>query len=475
MNPSQPNQDSPAAPALAIGTMLFAIAAAVTLGQKPGSIAAPTPGTAWLQAIETGADHIEPRALASELLAAPSDLVLVDLRPANEFATWHLPGALNMTVPDVCGEPGQKLFAAKPRLVVLYSNGPAHPGQAWVALNSAGHSNVKVLAGGLDDFKTQVLTPPSLRPDTDEATAKAELATFTLTRAFFLGDPAPKAPVFATDPTELARPTMVSAKWLHDHLGKVAVLDLRSARDFAALHVPGAQRLDLAKIRQKHDDRDLHFVADDALAAAFGALGLTVDTPVVLCADDKQQDPTMAAMALLRLGHRSLAILEGGMLRWATERRPLVAATTTPKAAKYEPRAGADDFTITTDALAAAVTAGSTKVLDVRPPEFFRGDKSTEARPGHIPGAVNRLYSKDVVRQDDGSWLRPAAELRKDYEALGLSGKDPIVVSCRTGHTASHTYFVLRHLLGYENVRWYAGSWTEWAERKDLPAATGDK
>ncbi|MBL8748061.1 MAG: hypothetical protein JNK78_02805 [Planctomycetes bacterium] len=460
---------------LAVGFMAIAVAAALVLGGlQPAARTSRVNDVAWLQAIETGEDHISPTDLARELLAAPTDLALVDLRPAEEFAQWHLPFAINLTVPQVCGDEGKALFAKNPRLVVLCSNGPAHPGQAWVELQRQGRTNVKVLDGGLDEFKAQVLTPPSLREG--GASAGGEPAGLPLRRAFFLGNPAPNAlATWATDPAELAAPTMVSPKWLHERLGKVVVLDTRKGEEFAALHLPGAQNLALGRIRVKAGDRDLHFVTDDALAAHFGSLGIARTTPVVIVTDDKFQDATMAAVALLRLGHRPLAILEGGIVRWATERRPLVDTTTPAVAAKYEPVPGAAEFAITLDDLATKVKDGTTAVLDVRPPEFFRGEKSTEARAGHIPGAKNRLYSKDLTKTDDGQWLRPRAELEKEYAGTGIGKTDPVVVHCRTGHTASEAYFVMRYLLGYEKVRWFNGSWTEWAEHPDLPAATGDK
>lgn len=468
--------DESAKPAIAIGAMVCAVLAAVMIGSQPATPAADQTPAPWLQDVETGADHIAPAELARELLAARDDLLLVDVRPAEEFAAWHLPGAVNLSVPDVCGEPGAALLARHPRRVVLYSNGPAHPAQAWVELRRRGHDHVTVLDGGLDAWKDRILMPPSLRADAHEAAAKAELASWSLVRAFCLGNAAPNTlATWATDPATLTQPTMVSPRWLRDRLGKVAVVDVRSEREFLAWHVPGAVRLDLAKIRVKTGASDHLFVADAQLATWFGNLGIANDTPVVFVGDDKPQDATMAALALLRLGHRALAILEGGMLRWATERAPLTADLVLPTAVVYQPRPGSDNFTIATDDLAAAVRAGNTKVLDVRPADFFRGDKSTEARPGHIPGSVNRPFTQDLERTADGQWLRSRAELGKDYADLGLQANDAIVVSCRTGHQASHSYFVLRHLLGYQNVRWYAGSWTEWAARMDLPAALGDK
>jgi 3-mercaptopyruvate sulfurtransferase SseA len=467
--------------AVGIGVMVVALAAALTIGGPSPTATStttslPATGPTWLQQIETGEDHISPPELARELLAAPKDLALVDLRPAEEFAVWHLPSAQNLTVPQVCGAEGAALFAQQPRLVVLYSNGPAHPGQAWVELQRQGHENVKVLAGGLDDFKAQVLTPPSLREGATEAASKAQLPAFALVKAFFLGDDKPNAlATYATDPAQLQQPTMVSPKWLHEHLDQVAVLDVRKPDEFAALHVPGAQLLSLGDLRVTQGDRDLFFVPDADLAKHVGALGIAPTTPVVIYADTKFQDATLAAVALLRLGHQPLAILEGGILRWATEHRPLTSDVQRREPTSYEPKPGAAAFAIEIDELAATVKAHGTALLDVRPPEFFTGEKSTEARPGHIPGAKNRLFAKDLQRTEDGQWLRPRGELEREYGALGLAKDQPVVVSCRTGHTASEAWFVMRHLLGYQKARWYNGSWTEWSARTDLPAATGNE
>ncbi|MBX3463593.1 MAG: hypothetical protein KF830_10505 [Planctomycetes bacterium] len=469
----------PARQAVALGAMALAVVFALVLGSHPQlapARRAPTADASWLREIETGGDHIEPLQLARELLAAPNDLVLVDLRPADEYAAWHLPGAVSLTVPQVCGREGAALFARAPRLVVLYSNGPAHPGQAWVELRRAGHTNVRVLAGGLADFHAEVLLPPSLRTGATAASSQAEQPAHALLRAFFLGDPRPSPhAAWATDPDSLQQPTMVSPRWLHDRLGRVAILDVRQEAEFRALHLPGAQRLALGELRVPHGDRDLLLRPAGELAAAFGRLGIEPTTPVVLYGDARLQDATLGAVALLRLGHQSLAILEGGIRRWATERRPLTADVVAPTARDYAPRPGAGNFVIGTDELAAEVLAGRIAPLDVRPPEEFRGERSTEARPGHIPGARNRPIAGDVQRTDDGLWLRPRAELAAAYAALGYPKDRPVVVGCRTGHSASATWFVLRHLLGYEHARWHNGSWTEWAERTDLPAATGDR
>ena len=418
------------------------------------------------------ADHIDTDELLHELLAGAPGLLLIDVRPADEFAAWHLPGAMNLAVPELCGEAGAALFAMSPRLVVLCSNGPAHPGQAWVELQRQGRTNVKVLAGGLVEFRDRVLCPPSLRTNAAPVADAAATSAWQLQRAFLLGaEAAPTPSGWATDPAALVQPTMVSTAWLAAHAGEVTVLDTRSRAEFAALHVPGAHSLPPGELRQRAGDRDLLLRPEAELATTFGALGITADTPVVLYADDRLHDATFVAVALLRLGHQRLAVLDGGIRRWASERRPLVATTSAPNPVRYLPRPGAEPFAITTDELAAAVVAKATSVLDVRPAPQFTGAVSTEARAGHIPGAVNLPFERDLGPVAAGLSLRPRTELAAAYAEFPPDA--PLTVSCRTGHSASQTWFVLRHLLGYRNVRWYNGSWTEWSARPELPAATG--
>lgn len=143
---------------------------------------------AWTETVEQEGDHIKAVDLADRLMADAGDTVLVDVRPAYEFAAWHLPGAVNLSVPQVVGADGAALLdSSADKLVVLYSNGMVHPAQAWMELARRGHSNVRVLEGGLTEFKRDVLTPPSLRGPISEARAQTELPKFQAARAFFLG------------------------------------------------------------------------------------------------------------------------------------------------------------------------------------------------------------------------------------------------------------------------------------------------
>lgn len=186
---------------LAIGAVGIGLILALADTGATTAPAEAAPTAAWADGVEQEADHIEPAELADRMMAQKGDVVTVDVRPADEYAAWHLPGAVNLSVPQVLGAEGASLLEANAgKLVVLYSNGMVHPAQAWMELARRGHTNVRVLEGGLADLKRDVLTPPSLRGPISEARAREELPRFQAARAYFLGADAPQPPVLASAP-----------------------------------------------------------------------------------------------------------------------------------------------------------------------------------------------------------------------------------------------------------------------------------
>ena len=130
---------------------------------------------AWARAIEAGDDHLPAAEFARRLVEAPESLLVVDVRPADEFAAFHLPRSVNLDLTRLLGPEGDALLDANAdRMVVLVSNGMTHPAQAWVELARRGRTNVRVLEDGLDGLRATHLTPPSLRGPTTEARARAD-------------------------------------------------------------------------------------------------------------------------------------------------------------------------------------------------------------------------------------------------------------------------------------------------------------
>ena len=130
----------------------------------------------------------------------------------------------------------------------------------------------------------------------------------------------------------------------------------------------------------------------------------------------------------------------------------------------------ADDFTADFQAVLAQLGKPGVVIIDVRPADYYTGKKSDEARAGHIPGAVSHPFTEDlVIASNKAVSFKPTAALSAAYSQIIPSKNTMVIVYCRTGHQASQTYFVLKRLLGYTNVRWYDAGWTEWASRPNLP------
>lgn len=452
----------------------------------------------WARAVEAGGDHVAPEELAARMLRG-DDVLVIDVRPADEFASgFRLPGSVNMDVPRLLGAEGAALLDARPEAeVVLVSNGMTHPAQAWTDLVRRGRAGVRVLEDGLDGFRARVLTPPSLRGAATEESARAASAQFAAARAYFLAAPTdvravspavpqPAAPAtaaeppdakagrFATDPARIESPTVVSTAWVAGRGAGVVLLDTRvPAEQYAAGHLMGARHVPIEMLRTTVAGVPEELKPPEELAQVFGSLGIGDETEVVVYADDKLQDAAHAALALVSAGHRRVAVMEGGISAWKAEGRSVTTEVPVPTAATFTVRPAPGLVRVRIDEVAQAMRDRAVPIVDVRPGDTFRGEKTTEARPGHIPGSVNREFTSDVVRTSGGLFWRPKDEIAAGWGAAGTRPDGPVIVTCRTGHQAALAWFTLRVLLGYADVRWYDGSWKEWASRAELPAETG--
>ena len=435
-------------------------------------------GSVFLHQIAMGEDHVDPIDLAERMMAGERDLLLVDLRPPSDFAGFHLPGAVNVPFEGLAQNLSEIPDDGK---IILYSNGTTHAAQAWLELRHMGWSNVWVLTDGILGFWRQCLTPPSMAGPTDPDSARSELSAFAARKAYFLDrKPIPTAsaeekaaPGLTGEAEAMVEPEccghLVSTEWLAFNLDvpTVKIIDTREDGPmYSTSHIPGALYLNVENIRTTVEGVHSMLAPADQLAATFGRLGIRKKDTVVVY-DDRLRDATYVALALERVGHESYAVLHGGFKKWVEEGRAVTSEIPKPTPVKYKPVRGADRFTVDIDTVKSTLGDGKTIILDTRPREYYLGERSDEARAGHIPGAVNRPYSEDLVA-GKGLWKRKEI-LMEDYRSLGIEKESPIIVHCRTGHQASQTYFLLKHLLGIRDVKWVAGSWTAWAARPDLP------
>jgi thiosulfate/3-mercaptopyruvate sulfurtransferase len=276
-----------------------------------------------------------------------------------------------------------------------------------------------------------------------------------------------------------AKPVLVTTDWLAERLGDeglvVAEVD-ESPELYDEGHIPGAVKLHWRDDLQDPVERDI--VEKGEFERLLGSLGISNETTVVLYGDKNNWFAAYAYWYLKTYGHGDVRILDGGRQKWTDEERELT--TEVPSPAPVEYRASDRDESIRAyrDQVREWIGAGDRALVDVRSPGEFAGDlvappgyeQEGAQRAGHIPTAASIPWASAVA--DDGTF-RSADELRELYAGKGVTPDKEVTAYCRIGERSAHTWFVLRELLGYERVRNYDGSWTEWGNLVDVPIEKG--
>ncbi|MCE5328089.1 MAG: YeeE/YedE family protein [Planctomycetaceae bacterium] len=464
---------SPFLKAFSVAMVVLAVGLLAIDGGSP-TTEKPTPHApseaALLAQIAEAKDHMEPEELADRIMAAEAGLFLVDIRPAEEFEAFNIRGAVNI---EMAGLPAALAPYKNRGLIVLYSNGMTHPAQARDALARMGYANVYMLTDGLEGFRERVLKPASLRTEPLSIKQTAQINSW---RHYFMGDakaPAatPVAQLPLSLPTSPKLPGLVEPAWLAGNLGKkdVRVLDVRQQPLYNTAHIQGSVCVSPEHFRGVVGGVSSMLLPSDVLARHMSLLGIRPTDTVVIVPDDKPHDATLVSMAFARLGHSRYGILNGGFARWTAEKHAVTKDLPAVEPSDY-PIGSPDRFTVDYRQVREHLDRKDTVIIDVRPTEFYTGQKIEEARGGHIPGAKNRPYTEDVTTVGGVTLLRSIDDLANAYARLIPSKDMKVIVHCRTGHQASQTFFVIRNLLGYSNVLWYDGGWSEWSARSELPA-----
>lgn len=273
------------------------------------------------------------------------------------------------------------------------------------------------------------------------------------------------APSFTQD-----RPAkLVSTEWLAAHLNdeNIRIVDMRmDIRDYWQSHIPGAVYLDPAALRWPDRGVPSKVLPPEGLALLLGQTGIREDTKVVVYYDKNGYPSLYLIWALDLIGHKFSASLEDGIERWRKEGRPLTQDFPVIKPVSYRlPAKMPSDVRATAEDVRKGLKSGAV-VLDVRPADLYSGEKGAWKRKGHIKGAVNHFWALDM--NGDGTWKR-REELAAAYEKIGVTAEKTVIVYCGQGQMAAHTYFALRHVLGFPNIKLFDGSFNEWSARDDLP------
>ncbi|MEJ7838342.1 MAG: sulfurtransferase [Thermomicrobiales bacterium] len=273
---------------------------------------------------------------------------------------------------------------------------------------------------------------------------------------------------------------LVSTEWLADHLEDPNVRVVESDEDILLYeigHIPGAVKLDWESQMQDQVKRD--FVDKAGFEGLASERGISKDTTVIFYGDKNNWYATYGFWLFKYFGHKDVRVLDGGRAKWEAEGREYTRKPSVYPAVTYTAAEPDDSIRAYRDQVRAVVAAGDTDLVDVRSPQEYTGEllhavgypQEGAQRAGHVAGARNIPWGQ--AARADGTF-KPVEELSSLYGAEGITGSRDVVAYCRIGERSSHTWFVLTYLLGYDNVRNYDGSWTEWGSLVGVPVETGN-
>lgn len=268
---------------------------------------------------------------------------------------------------------------------------------------------------------------------------------------------------------------LVSTEWAAQNLNAPNTRFVEVDVDTTAYdqgHIPGAVGWNWQTQLQDGIRRDL--IDKAALEKLLGVSGISSETTVILYGDNNNWFAAYAFWQLKLYGHQDVRLINGGRKKWLEEKRPL--SKDAPNVSPTTYRVSASDASIRAfkeDILAVLDGRKSGQLVDVRSVDEFTGKiiappgmNETAQRAGHIPRAANIPWAQ--AANEDGTF-KSLEDLKKLYEAKGINGKDEVIAYCRIGERSSHTWFVLKYLLGFDQVRNYDGSWTEWGNLVGAP------
>jgi thiosulfate/3-mercaptopyruvate sulfurtransferase len=275
-------------------------------------------------------------------------------------------------------------------------------------------------------------------------------------------------------PIAAKQDVLVTTEWVSGHLTDQTVRIVEVDVDTKAYnegHAPNA--VGWAWDTQLCDTIRRDIIPKDKFEKLLGSSGISNSTTIILYGDNNNWFAAWAFWQLKVYGHKDVRLMNGGRKKWIAEGRELV--TDAPAVSSTPYKAKDADLSIRaflTEVLKASAER-SIQLVDVRSPQEFTGEilappglPETCQRGGHIPGARSIPWGKAC--NDDGTF-KSVEDLRALYKGAGITGEKPVIAYCRIGERSSHTWFVLKYLLGYPNVKNYDGSWTEWGNLVAAP------
>jgi len=275
--------------------------------------------------------------------------------------------------------------------------------------------------------------------------------------------------------TDVATKVLVTTDWLAEHLTEpgLVVAEVDENPDlYEERHISGAVKLHWRDDLQDKLIRDV--VSKEEFERLMGERGIANDSSVVLYGDKNNWFAAYAYWYLKIYGHEDVRLLDGGRQKWIEEGRELTTELPAPSSATYTARDRDESIRIHRDEVLAGLGDAGIALVDVRSPQEYSGElmappgyeQEGASRTGHIPGAQSIPWATAV--RDDGTF-KSTEELQDIYGSKGVTPDKDVHAYCRIGERSAHTWFVLRELLGYDNVKNYDGSWTEWGNLVEAP------
>lgn len=263
-------------------------------------------------------------------------------------------------------------------------------------------------------------------------------------------------------------PLIIEPAELKQHLtsGSVLIVDLSSPATYVQYHIPGAVFLNYEWVVRIEHPRMGLLPTEEQLNNVFTSLGLTPDTHVVVYDDEGGGRACRFLWTLDVAGHKKFSLLNGGLQAWANHGNAVSSAISYPTPADYKVQMNFEPVA-TRQYILDHLSDEKVMILDTRNPAEYNGVKVFAQRGGHIPGAVNIEWTEAMDKQHDMR-LKPEAELRQMLEQHGITPDKTVVVHCQTHHRSAHTYIMLKSL-GYEKIKGYPGSWSDWGNEANTP------
>jgi thiosulfate/3-mercaptopyruvate sulfurtransferase len=266
---------------------------------------------------------------------------------------------------------------------------------------------------------------------------------------------------------------LVTVDWVQEHAKDpdVRLVEVDVDTDaYGESHIEGAVSWNWTTQLQDATRRNIIDKAE--FERLMSASGISNDDHVVLYGDNNNWFAAYALWLMELYGHEKVSLMDGGRVKWLADKRPTTTAEPSVKPTRYKAKDPDPAIRAKRDEVLQSV-GSPTQLVDVRSPAEFSGEviappgmTETAQRGGHIPGARNIPWARAV--NEDGTF-KSEAELRSLYQGAGVDPSTPTIAYCRIGERSSHTWFVLKHLLGYKDVKNYDGSWTEYGSMVDVP------